>query len=105
VDAQTGYAVGQSGTILKTTDGGVGVEEEPGQTVTSVNLVKVTPNPFISFATIPGHEAERFALYDVSGRRVGTYRGDRIGEGLKAGVYFLRAEKGDRKPVRVVKVK
>jgi hypothetical protein len=36
---------------------------------------------------------------------VGVYRGDRIGEGLRAGVYFVRAEKGDGRPVRVVKVK
>jgi hypothetical protein len=67
--------------------------------------LQVTPNPFVSFATIPGHEAERFALYDISGRKVGTFKGDRVGEGLSAGVYFLRAEKGDRKPLRIVKVR
>jgi hypothetical protein len=64
-----------------------------------------TPNPFVSFASVPGHEAESFTLYDVSGRRVGTYKGDRIGEGLRAGVYFVRAEDGSTKPVRVVKVR
>ena len=42
--------------------------------------------------------------YDISGRRVGVYKGDRIGEGLRAGVYFVRAEKGDGKPVRIVKL-
>jgi hypothetical protein len=45
------------------------------------------------------------ALYDISGRRVGVYRGERIGEGLRAGVYFLRLEGGGAKPVRIVKVK
>jgi hypothetical protein len=36
---------------------------------------------------------------------VGTYRGDRIGEGLRAGVYFVRAEGKDGKPLRIVKVR
>jgi hypothetical protein len=66
---------------------------------------KLVPNPFVSFATIPGHHSELFILYDISGHRVGTYRGERIGEGLKAGVYFLRAEGGGAKPVRIVKVR
>ena len=65
----------------------------------------VIPNPFTSFARIPGHEADRFALYDISGRRVGVYKGDRIGEGLRVGVNFLRAESGKAKPVRIVKVR
>ena len=53
----------------------------------------------------PCREAERFSVYDISGRRDGTYRGDRIGEELKAGVYFLRPLKGDSRPVRIVKVR
>ena len=56
----------------------------------TVRQLKATPNPFTSFATLPGHEAERFSLYDISGRKVGTYQGDRVGEGLAPGVYFLR---------------
>jgi hypothetical protein len=106
VDALTGYAVGDFGTILKTTDGGIGVEEQGGKEPTVRGKgYSPTPNPFTSFASVPGHSGDRFALYDVSGRRVGTYRGDRIGEGLRAGVYFLRAESGGGKPVRVVKVR
>jgi photosystem II stability/assembly factor-like uncharacterized protein len=106
VDATTGYAVGYRGTILKTTDGGIGVEENTevrGQRL-EVRLT-AKPNPFTSFATVPGHSSERFTLYDISGRRVGVYRGDRIGEGLRAGVYFLMAEGKEGKPVRVVKVR
>jgi hypothetical protein len=67
--------------------------------------LRTTPNPFTSFTTVPSHSSDRFALYDISGRRVGTYRGDRIGEGLRVGVYFLRAEGGKAKPVRTVKVR
>jgi len=107
-NAQTGYAVGVYGTILKTTDGGDGpsfVEEEVFSSSASRPASSVRPNPFTSFATIPGHSSVRFALYDISGRRVGVYKGDRIGEGLRAGVYFLRAESGDAKPFRIVKVK
>lgn len=67
--------------------------------------LKAAPNPFVSFAAIPGHFSERFMLYDVSGRMVGTFRGDRIGEGLFPGVYFLRLENRAAKPLRIVKVR
>jgi len=83
-----------------------GVEEEnKGFEGSRVQGFKINPNPFTSFATLPGHEAERFSLYDVSGRKVGTYRGDRVGEGLAPGVYFLRSSESKDKPLRVVKVR
>jgi hypothetical protein len=66
---------------------------------------RVTPNPFLSFASVPGHEAESFSLYDVSGRKLGVYKGDRIGIGLSAGVYFLKPEGQDAKPLRIVKLR
>jgi hypothetical protein len=65
----------------------------------------VYPNPFTSFTTLPGHEAERFALYNISGRKVGVWKGDRVGEGLSPGVYFLRPEGKDAKPLRIVKLR
>jgi photosystem II stability/assembly factor-like uncharacterized protein len=88
VDVQTGWVVGALGTILKTTDGGgTRVEEEKGQTTRIGDYgVRATPNPFTTLARIPGHEAERFALYDIAGRRVGTYKGERIGMDLRPGV-------------------
>jgi DNA-binding beta-propeller fold protein YncE len=69
--------------------------------------VSIYPNPFqtsATIATVPGYERERFAVYDVSGRKVGTYQGDRIGEGLNAGVYFIVPEDKNIVPVRIVKV-
>jgi len=63
------------------------------------------PDPFTSFAKVPGHASERFALYDISGRRVGVYKGDRIGEELAAGVYFIRSLDSKDKPSRIVKVR
>jgi hypothetical protein len=67
--------------------------------------IKPIPNPFVFFATIPGHEEERFILYDISGRLAGTYQGDRIGENLPPGVYFLRGHIQNSPPIRVVKVR
>jgi len=93
--------------LIKTTDPPSGVEEEQGSRIqgSKGQGLKITPNPFSSFATLPGHEAERFRLYDISGRKVGTYKGDRIGEGLAPGVYFLRQQDRLGSPVRVVKVR
>jgi hypothetical protein len=89
-----------------TTDGGSGVEEDRNAERGMRNAeLRINPNPFSSFATLPGHEAERFSLYDVSGRKVGVFRGDRVGEGLAPGVYFLRSSDSQDKPLRIVKVK
>jgi len=80
-----------------------GTAEDRGQRF-EVRL-KATPNPFASFARIPGHETERFAVYDITGRKQAIHKGDRIGEGLSPGVYFLRAEGEVAKPLRIVKVR
>jgi hypothetical protein len=104
--ADTGYIVGEGSAILKTATGGTGVEEN-GQGVEGprVQGFKAAPNPFTSFARVPGHDQERFALYDITGRKVAIYKGDRIGEGLRAGVYFLKPEDREGKPLRIVKVR
>jgi len=67
--------------------------------------VRPQPNPFTTFAVVPGQEKETFELYDIAGRKVGTYRGDRIGANLPAGVYFLRTSGKPSTPVRIVKVR
>ncbi len=95
--------------LIKTdVNGNVGVEDNsPGRIkpLTSNLSFSVIPNPFTSFASVPGHSSERFALYDISGRLVGKYKGDRIGAGLSAGVYFLKPDGMETKPLRVVKLR
>ena len=71
----------------------------------TIKPLTVQPNPFASFARVHGREGENFELYDISGRRIGTYRGNRIGHDLGPGVYFLKFEHGQAKPFRIVKVK
>ncbi len=104
-DSLTGWIVGDRGLILHTTDGGSGVWEVPFRLTPYVSGFMVSPNPFTSYARVSRHATDHFVLFDIAGRRVGTYRGDRIGEGLRAGVYFVRAESGNGKPVRVVKMR
>jgi hypothetical protein len=82
-----------------------GVEEGVQRRTSAWGKWRAVPNPFLTYATIPGHSSERFTLYDVSGRRVGTYKGDRIGANLPPGVYFLRLSEQNNRPLRVVKVK
>jgi hypothetical protein len=83
-----------------------GVEETAeGRGQRLEDRITAKPNPFTSFATLPGHEAERFSLYDISGRKVGTYKGNRVGEGLAPGVYFLRQEGKDAVSLRIVKIR
>jgi len=109
VDRRQGWAVGMGGTIVHTNDGGAGVEDERGQgdkrKRIREEILKVSPNPFTSSAKVSGHERERFILFDITGREVGHYSGDRIGVGLAAGVYFIQPEKGSGKPLRIVKIR
>jgi len=67
--------------------------------------VMAKPDPFVSYATVPGRETEYFEVYDVSGRKVGTYLGDRIGQNIGPGVYFLRPVDKKAAPVRIVKIR
>jgi hypothetical protein len=67
------------------------------------------PNPFTSFASVYDHFPELFVLYDISGRKVGVYRGDRIGWDVSPGVYFLRPDTRNLLPdtriLRIVKLR
>ena len=66
---------------------------------------RAQPNPFVAFTVVPGHKRERFDLYDISGRLVGTYQGSRVGSDAPPGVYFLKPEDLGAKPFRVVKLR
>jgi len=101
------WSVGSYGMVLGWREAGVsGVETQPeGKRKIAVGRIKAYPNPFVSFARVAGHEKDKFALYDVTGRRVGTYKGDRIGADVSAGIYFLTAEGKEAGPTRIVKIK
>lgn len=95
--------------LIKTdSNGNVGMAESSTRYLPDLaKPLLVQPNPFSSFARVPGREGERFVLSDIAGRQVGIYTGNRIGEGLRPGVYFLSpaADRGHSpvRPVRIVK--
>jgi len=95
--------------LIKTDANGItGVEQELARNFLPKPrqpALEVLPNPFTACARVRGHEKEEVALYDVSSRKVGSYRGDRIGLGLPAGVYFVKLEGQPDAPQRVVKLR
>ncbi len=88
--------------------GNLGVEQESPSRFFHLpcnHSLTVFPNPFYSFATIPGHEKESFALYGITGRQVRICSGDRIGKDLSPGVYFVSSQGHEYNPLRIVKLK
>jgi hypothetical protein len=85
------------------TGNGVGTDEVQ-HSISRRGQFSACPNPFISSTSIPGHGSDLFELYNVSGRLVGAYRGDRIGADVPPGVYFLKAIHPDKSLLRLVKV-
>jgi len=83
----------------------VGVEGGPASSRLGTDRYLPAPNPFSSYARIPGHERESFVLYDVSGRKVGQFPGSRIGETLAPGVYFLSPIRRPVKLMRILKIR
>jgi hypothetical protein len=107
LDSLHSWSVGSYGMVLGWREAGVsGVENRvQGFEGSRVQGVKAYPNPFVTYARVQGREKEKFTLYDITGRRVGTYKGDRIGADATAGVYFLMVEGKEAGPVRIVKVR
>ena len=67
------------------------------------SALRVAPNPFLGATHVPGRERETFVLYDETGRPTTRCRGDAVGRGLPAGVYFLRQATGQG-TARIVKL-
>jgi hypothetical protein len=101
----TGYAVGGSGTILVTTDGGTWVEDARTGGPDRERRNLAVPNPFVSWARIPGHEEESFTVYDVSGRKAGSFQGGMTGFGLSPGVNFIQGPHDGSPSHRIVKLR
>jgi len=86
----------------------VGVEEKPDENLfitKGKSVLRVKPLPFTAFTTIQGHEKERFAIFDITGRCVGIYPGNRVGKDEVPGVYFIIDVGNKYTPARVVKIK
>jgi hypothetical protein len=110
VNANTGWAVGDHGTILKTTTGGSFVEEDytPG-TPESFFLSQNYPNPFNPSTTIrfslPRSCHVTLKVFNILGqevetliegeRRAGEYELRWTPEGLASGVYFYNLQAGE----------
>lgn len=84
--------------------GNLGVAVDSKLSFPHTSPLRALPNPFISFTSAPNHDHDFFELYDITGRVVGTYRGDRIGSNVPPGVYFLKAYSKNSSLLRVVKV-
>jgi photosystem II stability/assembly factor-like uncharacterized protein len=114
----TGYAVGFTGMILKTTDGGgncfVGVNPSTGEIPEKYSLEQNYPNPFnpvtvIKF-DIPKASYTKLTVYDVLGREVirlvdkkmeaGSYEVTWDASSYASGTYIYKFEAGDYISVR-----
>jgi len=109
VDENIGWAVGENGTILYTTTGGVvSVEGETNSIPNKYNLTQNYPNPFNPSTkikcTIPQTSNVVIKVFDILGNEIetlvneekpaGTYEITWYSEGLPSGVYFYRLQAG-----------
>lgn len=110
VSRDVGWTVGRSGTILRTTTGGVTwIHERPGSNANRFRLDQNYPNPFnpttrISFA-IPSTQKVHLAIFDVLGRQIENLAEQDFPAGyhsiqwsphnLASGVYFCRMRAGE----------
>ncbi len=115
VDISTGYVCGDSGVVLKTTNGGLTFINTTSSNLPDKFLLRQNfPNPFnpvtkIKFDIPPVGQRHAFdtklIIYDVLGREVatlinqqmqpGSYSVDWDGTNYPSGVYFYRLEAGD----------
>jgi hypothetical protein len=110
-DSNNGTAVGNSGTILRTTNGGItSVKEENLSNISSEFTISQNyPNPFNPTTTIKYSVSKQsivaIKVYDVLGREIETLVNDEKSTGnykvefdaskLTSGIYFYRMQAGD----------
>jgi hypothetical protein len=84
-----------------------GVEQENVKVVNELKVrkvLKVKPNPFYSYTGISNLPSDiELKIYDITGRLVEKTNSTKVGDKLKAGVYFVTA--GGYKPAKMVKIK
>ena len=112
IDELTGWAVGDNGTILHTTNGGVTFIEEEENNFTQPKeflLLQNYPNPFnpntIIKYSIPKSSQVSLKIFNTLGEKIetlvdeekpaGTYELNWNAANLPSGVYFYRLQAGD----------
>lgn len=65
----------------------------------------IESNPFIYFTSISGYENDYFEVKDILGRPVGIYNGEKIGEDLLPGIYFISLYNTDIPGIRIIKIR
>lgn len=110
VDALNGFVCGDSGRVLKTTNGGLTfVSQNSGLLLDKYSLSQNYPNPFNPVTSIkfdiPKSGFVKITVYDLLGREVtnlvneqmqpGSYSVDWDASNYPSGVYFYKLEAGD----------
>lgn len=103
-NSSTGWACGNSGTILKTTTGGVGIRNLNSELPNSFKLYQNYPNPFnpetnIKFDLIKNSNV-KLSVFDIKGKElytlldqplsIGSYEYKFDGSKLSSGIYFYK---------------
>ena len=109
INFNTGWIAGESGHILKTTNGLVGIHPVGNEIPSSFKLYDNYPNPFnpvtkIKF-DIPDQSYTKLMIYDITGKEIGNYSAGELKAGkyeysfnaasLPSGVYFYRVTSGN----------
>jgi photosystem II stability/assembly factor-like uncharacterized protein len=109
VSPMHGWAVGDSGTILKFNPEAVGIQNQNTQIPSSLYLSQNFPNPFNPFTTIEYKLEEpgdvEIVIYDINGRLIrsvplgrrssGSYKYHFDGSGFPSGVYYYKLILGE----------
>ena len=111
IDNNIGWTVGDGGTILKTTNGGVsvGIQNVSSEIPDKFSLLQNFPNPFnpttnIKF-DIPKKSFVKLVIYNLLGKEITTFVNEELNSGsyqadwnaseYPSGIYFFRIEAED----------